>query len=323
MDENLVGYLLDALDPGARDEVERTLESQPELRERLERLRMALAPLAADAMPPEPPSGLVCATLARIAEHHCRPLPAAPLPTPYQRVARGRRVPRWADLLVAASLLIVLGGLALSAVTRIWRGYQFRDGCANNLRAVWAGLQRYADFHDGAFPRVETDGPRSVAAAFAPILLESGALAPEVDLVCPAERPRPQAAPMTLAQLEQLYHESPTAFAMAARDLAGSYAYSIGYREGDSVRGLSRGEDDGLPILADHLSGTIAGNSFNHGGGGQNVLYVGGNVRWCTTRTVGLNGDDIYLNRHAQVSAGVCRDDTVLGSGSASPRPQD
>ena len=41
-------------------------------------------------------------------------------------------------------------------------------------------------------------------------------------------------------------------------------------------------------------------NSPNHGGRGQNVLYVGGNVKWLTAPTmptIGCENDDIYLNR--------------------------
>jgi hypothetical protein len=35
-------------------------------------------------------------------------------------------------------------------------------------------------------------------------------------------------------------------------------------------------------------------NSFNHGGRGQNVGFVGGQVSWATVPTVGPEGDNIY-----------------------------
>ena len=60
-------------------------------------------------------------------------------------------------------------------------------------------------------------------------------------------------------------------------------------------------------------------NSQNHGVAGQNVLYVGGNVRWCTQPNVGENGDDIFLNRNLKVNAGLGRTDTVLGSSGDKP----
>src|SRR5271166_1270313 len=120
MDENLVGYLIDALDPEDRQAVEAHLAVQPELHTRLERLRRALEPLADDAEAPAPPPDLALATLSRVAEHACRTLPDAPPPTPYQRVTPAtRRLPRRADLLVAAAILIVISSLALTGVLRL------------------------------------------------------------------------------------------------------------------------------------------------------------------------------------------------------------
>jgi hypothetical protein len=42
-------------------------------------------------------------------------------------------------------------------------------------------------------------------------------------------------------------------------------------------------------------------------------LFAGGNVRFATTATVGVNGDDIYRNQRGVVAAGVHRADAVLG----------
>jgi hypothetical protein len=319
VDENLLGYLLDALDPQAHREVEAQLAARPELRERLESLRRTLEPLAADNAVPEPPPGLAMRALARLAEYNCRTLsqalPAAPV-APSLRRRRG--LPR-ADLLVAACLLVVIAPLAVVGVNRLWRDYASRSTCANNLRLVGNALQRYADTHDGQFPRVEEDGPRGIAGVFMPVLRASGTLAPDTSLVCPGDGSRAQPARLSLQELDELFLKDPQEFAAVARDLAGSYAYSVGYREGGVLHGLGRDSGDGLPILADCPPAVVAGNSPNHGGAGQNVLYVGGQVRWCTQRTAGVAGDDIYLNRRAEVGAGVCRDDTVLGPGDASP----
>ncbi|HEX4608078.1 MAG TPA: hypothetical protein VH092_07725, partial [Urbifossiella sp.] len=52
---------------------------------------------------------------------------------------------------------------------------------------------------------------------------------------------------------------------------------------------------------------------------GQNVLFAGGNVRFATVPTVGVNGDDIYRNNLGRVAAGLDRVDTVLGVGADRP----
>jgi hypothetical protein len=317
MDENLVGYLLKSLDPDEEQAVEIELRGRPELQARLDLLRRALAPLGDDAEGPEPPPGLMLATLARVAEARCRPRPAADRPPP-PPLPRRRWAPR-PDLLVAAGLLIVVLGLGGTGLARLWRVYDQRSACANNLRVLWHGLHNYSEVHEKAFPRLDEGGARGVAGAFVPILADAGLLPTGASLVCPAEGPQPQPTRRSLRELEDLLQGRPEEFAAAARDLAGSYAYSLGYREGNVYHQLRSDSGDDLPILADHLPCDAPGNSPNHGGGGQNVVGVGGQVRWCTQRTVGAGGDDIYLNRRNEVRAGLDRDDTVLGCGDAAP----
>jgi hypothetical protein len=314
MDEHLIGYLLNALDPVTHQRVEAYLHGHPDARARLALLEEALAPLAEDADDPEPPSNLCGTTLACIAEYRCA-LPVAPRPSSHQRGLPPRRWARPIDWLVAAVLLVLVGGVCVPLLARQWREQQ-RLACANNLRQFWVALQVYADRSNNEFPRVEADGPRSIAGVFVPILGDAGLLN-EVSITCPAQRQR-EPLPYTLAELEQLYRDAPGRFRTVASNLAGHYAYCLGYEDGQSLRGLRRDTGDGLPILADR-SGADALNSNNHGGAGQNVLYVGGNVRWCAQPTVGLDGDNIYVNHHNRVRAGVCISDTVLGASDARP----
>jgi hypothetical protein len=316
MDEHLLGYLLGALDPATRQRVEIYLRTHPEARSRLEQLEQALEPLAADREDPDPPPTLATRTLARVAEHQCRHLPTAPASSSRQAGAATWRWFRRIDWAVAAVLLVLVGGLLSAALAGQWRAYQ-RSACANNLRQIWEGLNAYADITEGAFPRVEAEGARSVAGIFVPTLREAGVLS-DVSIRCPAQGSEPLPS-FTLLDLERLYREQPELFRAAARSLAGSYAYTLGYRDGDELRGLERSSGDTLPILADCPPPDGRGNSLNHGGRGQNVLYVGGTVRWCALTTVGENGDDIYLNQKFQVRAGLNRCDTVLGPGDASP----
>ena len=70
-------------------------------------------------------------------------------------------------------------------------------------------------------------------------------------------------------------------------------------------------ENDLMPICADIPFGAV-GAPHSHG---QNVLFAGGNVRFATVPTVGVNGDDIYRNMLGRVAAGVDRADAVLGVG--------
>jgi hypothetical protein len=330
MDEDLIGYLLGALDPVTHRHVEAHVRTHPEARARLDLLEQALAPLAEDAAPPAPPPGLAAAAIARVAAYRAAELPPAvawapgrlppaPEPSRHQVGSPGRGWGRRGDWAVAALLLVLLGGLTAPMLVGRWHDYR-RTACENNLRLFWGDLQAYADRGAGDLPRVEADGPRAVAGIFVPVLNDAGVLG-EASVTCPGEgrpgAPR-SASRRSVRELEELHRSDPAGYQAVARELAGGYAYCLGYREGSLHRGLRRGPDDDLPVLADRPQDG-GGNSLNHGGGGQNVLYVGGNVRWCVHPGVGPGGDDIYLNQDFQVRAGLHRADSVLGGSDTRP----
>jgi hypothetical protein len=322
MEENLLGYLLKALDDGADREVEASLRHSPQLRSRLDLLERAVAPLAVDRETVSPPSGLVLSTLALIAEHQCRKLPDAPPPPRSHATPTGRPWLRRPDVLVAAVLLIFLGGIGSSYLVHLWRDYDGRNQCRNNLFLVWSGLKSYCDTHDGNFPRVEENGSHGVAGMFIPTLRDSGMLAPEVSVACPAQERQPPDR-RSVRELEELFAKDPDAFRVEARKQAGGYAYTLGYVDASGHHGLRCDSGDQLPIVADRLESLTHTNSVNHGGFGQNILYLGGDVQWRTTRHAGIDGDDIFVNWDHQVRAGKAKEDTVLGPGDASPMPRD
>ena len=123
-------------------------------------------------------------------------------------------------------------------------------------------------------------------------LQQAGYLHPNVRLACPSAPPD-ATVPATLA----------------------TYAYTLGFRdEAGQLRGVDRASgSDLMPILADApIRQEATAVPVNHRRG-QNVLFAGGNVRFCTTTNVGLNADDICCNRLGLVGAGVDPEDTVLG----------
>src|SRR5262249_17311024 len=117
----------------------------------------------------------------------------------------------------------------------------------------------------------------------------------------------------------------PEQFRRQAHTLVSCYAYSLGYRAENGVIG-PRFEADKpnftMPIMADcPPPDPLVGNSRNHGGRGQNVLFQDGHVKFCSLRPVGVAGDDIYVNKAHRVAAGLDWADSALGSSAASPNP--
>jgi prepilin-type processing-associated H-X9-DG protein len=324
MEENLVGYLLNSLDADTHREVEDYLRDNAPARQRLDLLRRALEPLAADAEPPEAPTGLWIRTLAHVAEDRCRRLPPAPKTTTVPTVSVGRSWWRRSDVLIAASVLLLAGLVSIPFLAQL-RHKQQIEACKNNLHQFHTALASYSALH-GSYPRVEADPPRNVAGIVVPVLNDARLLNKDVSVACPSKGRRAPAA-YSVKELEDLHQSRPDAFREAARSLAGNYAYSLGYRdENGQLHGLRPSEEPRQPLMADcppfgeEEYTWNGGNSSNHNGEGQNVLFTDGHVEYLKGRTLGANGDDIYLNnRTRRIEAGNGPRDAVLGPSWAHP----
>lgn len=315
MTQQLLDYLLDRLDDVSKRDVEGLLQHDAEARRQLELLRQALAPLAAD-QEIVPPRNLSARTIALVAEHACRELPRAPAPARSEFNRRGWW--RRADVLVAASLLAIFAGVGLPWLVRQRSANSpaLIAECKNNLRVFHAALKAFEDQHK-RFP-VSEESPRHVAGMVVPVLQQAGVLGEDFSVRCPGHGPFQRC---TLTQNE-LNAMTPEQFARHAPNLLTSYAFTLGYRDEaglwHAVNRIDNAPDNVILILADRPPpGSMLGNSGNHGGTGQNVLYLDGHVQFLTLRQ--LAGDDIFLNQANCVAAGLSCRDVVLGSSAAQP----
>jgi hypothetical protein len=315
MDENLVGYLLNALDPDTQREVGAYLKDNPEVQRRLDLLRQSLEPLAVDREEIAPPAGLVLRTLAGVAEYQCRRLPEAPtLPlTPPVRTAR-----RWwgrADVLVAAGLLLAIAGLAPPVVDHARQKHQI-EKCANNLRGFHDALQDYST-RKGSFPNVANEPwPHNVAGMMVPLVQDATGTA--LNVRCPGNG-KPHSPSWTAAEIRAMDHQQ--FLDDVAGKLLGCYAYSLGYRDdAGRYRALRPTAHGRLPIMADGPPEDRGdGNSPNHRGKGQNVLFADGQVQFLDEPRV--YGHDLYRNDNGEVQAGLHPRDIVLGASNDRPNP--
>src|SRR5262245_10282184 len=182
IDAQLLSYLVGGLEDKEIRQVESDLESNPERQLRLEKLRLALEPLAADKGDPAPPRGLAVRTIAMIAEHSCQKLPRAPAIS--RHPGGGSRIWwRRADILVAACLLLTILGLGIPVVVRM-RADAARAECKNNLRDFGFALKNYHDIR-GHYPNIAEEAPHHVAGMVVPILANSGVLKDTASIRCP------------------------------------------------------------------------------------------------------------------------------------------
>jgi hypothetical protein len=319
MNENLVGYLLDALEADERRDVEDYLRTNPDAAGQVELLQQALAPLAADKDGLEPPSGLWVRTLAGVAEYRCRKLPPAPSAPVRAAPAPVRTWWRRADILVAAGILFCLALLVPPGLSYVRHRHDV-EACRNNLFGFYTVLNNYSDVH-GDFPDIAAaEPPRDVAGMFIPILNEEHPLGSQLSVKCPARGEGQAPLSLSWSDIQAL---SQAEFDQYKRRLAGCYAYSLGFvDDAGQYHALSPTLDAAnnafLPILADRAPDGVnegdPNNSPNHAGKGQNVLYIDGHCAFQTTRLAGFERDDIYVNRDHRVEASRDLHDGVLGN---------
>ena len=312
MNDQLLDYLLERLDAPAKRQVELRLQVDEQARRQLELLRQGLAPLAADQEIIVPPH-LAARTIARVAEYACRQLPMAP--TPARSESAGRPWWRRADVLVAASLLALFAGIGIPLLARM-RGPAAIVECRENLRKFHVALRDYeVTFKQ---PLSLEKAPHNVAGIVVPMLQEAGMLSTDFSVRCPGHGSF-LACSLTMDQIKAM---TPEQFAQQAPNLLASYAFTLGYRDDNGVWHPMTHSDDAAAntvlVFADSPpANVIAGNSRNHGGRGQNVLFRDGHAQFLSVRT--FDRDDIYLNDANHVAAGKGCRDFVLGCSTAKP----
>jgi hypothetical protein len=328
MKPDLIGYALNALEADERLFVEQYLAGSLAAREELAAIQATLQPLGHDQDIDSPPY-LVADTLKRIAAYRCRRVSSLRESIAPARPRRSLGFSwRHADALVAAGILLVLCMLVPPALLYV----RHREGvmaCAENLHRFHTALAQYSQDNNGFLPRPERAGPYSAAAVYTVALRDAGYWDPMMQTSCPGNRgAHQQVPPPTLDQLNRRIQSvvaDPETVRHVYESLGGCYGYHLGYEEEGQFMGIRRNLGDNVPVMADRPPRDRETpdwrllNSPNHSGLGQNVLYLGGHVRFMRARIV--DSDDIYLNGMGRLAVGQGSRDAVLGPGEAKPYP--
>lgn len=311
MRDNLIGYLLDALEPSEQEMVEARLASDPGLRRDLEMLSRSLAPLAVDKAHFEPPVGLGHRT-CQFVSAQTQATPASPVVSVSSRWSL-------ADLAMAA-------GIFLAATLLFWPAMnQSRfaarlAGCQNNLQQLGMALSTYSTQFPGQFPVAPVSSNQNRAGMYAVILREQGFLPKTHVLICPASALADRVDDFRVPTSKELSQAQAERLAALRRQMGGSYGYSLGfivngrYHPPRDLRRATRA------LMADAPSPTTPyHHSLNHGGCGQNVLFEDLHVQFLTTcKAKGCN-DHIFVNDEGLVRAGLHEGDSVIGASDDRP----
>lgn len=305
--QEMLDYAFRQTDDLSRDEVRRAVVDDPILAQRLDRLERAIERLVDDGDEIELPPRLAERTILFVAERRRGRraiLDLVPVKVPF----------RWADVAVAATIL--LAGL-VTLIPAVHRSRQRMDqaGCGFNLQQLGLGLAQYADVHH-FYPYATADSPASHAGTFPAMLKDAGLLHDVSVLDCPCNGKCASKGPLPSHQELAMLRLSD--YERYCRLLAWDYAYNVGYQHAPGRPGpVAAVHSSNVAILADqppHSDGTavLDGNSLNHGGRGQNVLFADMHVRWHNTRRTSPVDADMFLNDENRPAPGVDPTDVVL-----------
>lgn len=336
MDEQLLGYLLGALDAEECESLEQRLHGDPKLQADLARLQNRFAPLAALDHAVDPPVGLAERTcrfvfstvdeLHAAADEHAAPAgtPATPPPmlAPASEPAGDgsdfpRRV-RWLDLAVAATVFLAASLLLVPALQKS-RFDSRVAGCQDNLRQLGLALTGYSQRNHDYFPAIPVSGHLSAAGIYAPKLLEEGYVTTPETFLC-AGSPLAAKGHFRVPKLKELLSASGSELAEKQRAMGGSYGYSLGYLQDGGYHPVRNQRRPNFVIAADRPSMNWANiQSSNHDGLGQNVLFEDGRASFVVSPQPEGWSDHVYLNDAGQVAPGIHANDSVIGPSEFSP----
>ncbi|MBN1589042.1 MAG: hypothetical protein JW888_05975 [Pirellulales bacterium] len=332
--EDLLGYLLDALDEDRKREVEHYLAENAEARHELAVVSKAMAPLDATRRQHTPPADLADRTCRWIAaqtadrtlpgvksdraEVPSRPSAARMHPVRPSVAEEGRF--RWQDVMMAAGIVVAASILLFPAI----HGSRVQARlltCQNHLGNLGTALANYSEYHEGFFPQVPTQGKLAAASAYAPILAAKGLLDEDRLVVCPGS-PLAESGTFRIPSLEAIEAtESPEQLKALQEIMGGSYGYCLGYQDQGRYRPTRNLGRPNFAIVSDAPSGRLPGHlSENHGRLGQNVLFEDGHVRFTVSpRPSESASDNFFLNDDGEVAAGIHQNDAVIGAGATPP----
>jgi hypothetical protein len=308
MRNQLIGYLVDALEPDEHKLVEAQLSRDPQLRSDLELLARSLQPLVVDREHFDPPAGLAHRTCEFVASQTRVILAPAPSQS------------RWsmADMAVAAGIFLAATMLFFPAVNQSRFAARLL-GCQNNLREIGTALTNYSDRHARFFPNIPPQGRLSAAGIYAIKLVEGGYLANPQVIVCPSSPLADKLVEFYVPTSNELQTVPGARLIRLHRQMGGSYGYNIGYVSNGRYQPTKNLRRQTFAIMADAPTAEPPYRSLNHGDYGQNVLFEDLHVQYLTTCKAQGCKDDIFVNDNGEVAAGTHLHDAVLGASHAKP----
>ncbi len=325
MQENLLGYLLGALDGPEHETMQRQLDNDPLLRRQLSELELKLAPLEEERWQHEPPPGLAAATCALVAKHAAKPEANNSVQVVRRRSGLSPAMSEWnprkhgwdlIDAVVAAGIFLAAGLLFFPAIAQ--SRYQARlASCQDKLRLNSVALSIFGERNNGVFPYIPTEGKTGVAGFYAPQLMDGGFLTEDSAFLCPSSRMARNRKYLRTPTVDEIRAADGPVLVLLQKTMGGSYMYTLGHFHNGRHRATTNRGRNNFPVMADGLEDFAGGpNGGAHGGRGINVAFEGGHVRFLVHVS---RQHPYFVSERGLVEAGTNVEDAVLGHSSARP----
>ena len=294
-DLSLIDFLLGRCEADERPGIQARLQHDHGFQKRHDDLSHAFAALS--LLPAaEPPENLLDRTSARIASARRTEALIA-----REEMARAPLRPTFAfrEVAVAAAAVLVLAVIFLPSLRQARSAARIQE-CASQVGRIGTGLLTYANSNGGALPGVvasrhwlpgANDSVSNSAALWK--LVQGRYVSSPVLFQCPAVGGNSFEVKAGMTDFP------------ACKYIGYSYQHMMGGRTlhvSDPALAPMSGTmavlADGSPIFVDgrfQPQRLAARASDNHGGAGQNVLYLDWHVGWASTADAGVDGDNIYL----------------------------
>ena len=339
--EDLLGYVLGALDATEQRELQELIDNDPALEEQLLEIKNSLLPLDAIDSPCGPPVGLARRTCEAVAvsakQSLARQSSAQPIaasddlnsvdsdPSPVARgltatsasLFAGRGSWSLMDCMITCGVILVGAAILFPALAATRHNSRIA-ACQNNLQQLGAAFINFSEINEGYFPSIQSTGNMAVAGSYAPQLKEVGLITDDSTFAC-AGQASTRSAPVNIPTVEMILNaKSAEQLRHYHQTMAGDYGYSLGHHEDGVYRSASRMGRAHYALVADSPSCQNAQRvSNNHGGKGQNILFEDGHVEFVSGGTIGE--DALFENNLGLVAPGADRFDSVVAPGWVAP----
>ena len=344
MQEDLLGYLLGALEPHEMRRVARMIEEDPCVRDQLAEIQRALEPLdnhSDQTIEPTPPD-LVSRTMANLPplsealpeakssnEHSLQATYASLVPMhPGVEFAESNQL-SWLDWFSGSVAAAAILGLLLPSMAA-GRFETRKAACQAQLRQLGTALTQFV-IRDGQnrLPRVAESGPEAFAGVYAVRLNDDGLLPDGSIRWCPSlATPKRSAITLTpidrVESLEELRSAPADKLRQIQQFAGGQYAYTLGVFDKARLTPPRFQARSSFAVMSDAPPAGFSDREdldrlTGHDGEGINVLFEDGRVQFIALPTLNVLPDHPLLNNWGRVEAGVNIDDASLAPSWVAP----